>query len=515
MWRSARARLTSLRAADVLLLGGFALLVLAVLPPGSVSADGESMLAMTRSLATHGSLAIPCSSGGIVGRGGHCYSTFYPLQSFLAVPLFAVGDGIGHLAHVSATFVGNAMAQVLPALSAAVAATLTVKFARQFGASPLQAVLAGLTLVFATELAVYERTFFADALLTALIALQVWLLYRSTLSDWPIVLVLALTITAKPQAFIVGPLLALEVGRRSRSWRPVMLAAAGTAIGAVLYGIYDEIRFSSLTDLGGPLRTLQVSAYAPLHVIKQLGLLTISPGRGLLVFSPICILGLVVCVRRRHEPLARAAFIIVIGLLIIYVTAPTGGNSWASRYLTPAIPLLVAAAWSTRGGTRAAAAVLSLVGAVIQFPTFVGFYQRYYIEGDNHHIYPSQRYWSVLHSPLVGVWGSMVREVNDAATTNLHLLVGAKVAGSTVEDQRFFHVISEWWWMLPLAHVPWPVGALVAFGLAAAGLLLLRAWLHPEGARSGGGDRGGRDPDGPRGEERDVVVPTGVAEAAA
>lgn len=463
------------------LIGGFALVLLAFLPPGTASLDGASMLAVTRALVNHASVSVPCSFG-VVGRGGSCYSTFYPLNSILAAPFFAAGEAIGDLAHISATFVGNAMAQVVPALSAAVAAALTVSFSRRLGASPRRALLAGLTLIFATEMAVLERTFYAEALLTALIAIQVWLFARPRSNSVLLPVVVALTILAKPQAFLVAPLLALEVALRTRTWRPAMLTAVGTTVGGLLYGVYDDLRFSSFTNLGGSARTLHSSAFAATKLIKAIGLLTVSPGRGLLVFSPICILGLLVCLRRRGDPLARAALIIPVGLLLVYMGNPGSGFNWASRYLAPALPLFVAAAWAAQGKCQIAAGILSLIGAVIEFPTFVGYYERYYLEASQHHRLPAQLYWSVVHSPLVGVWGSMVREINDAATTNLHALVTTNVAGSGVEAQRFFHVISEWWWLLPVAHIPRPVGVLATLILVGLGGLLLWTW--------GGGQRG-------------------------
>jgi len=470
-----RARLPASWRTQVLLGAGFALIVLAVIPPGNVSSDGASMLAVMRSLATHGSVSVPCAAG-IAGRGGRCFSTYYPLNSFLGVPFFAVGEALGHAANVSTTFVGNAMAQMLPALSAAVTATLTVTLTRRFGATPMQSVLAGLTIVFGTEMAVLERTFFAEALLTALISLQVWCFYGPTLSRFAIPIILALTILAKPQAFLVGPLLALEVARRARSWKPIVLAAVGTASGAVIYGAYDYLRFSSVTDLGGPTRTLHSSALTPIHLVKALGLLTISPGRGFFVFSPICVLGLVVCVQRRREPLARAALIILSALLLVYVGNPGSGFNWASRYLAPALPLFVAAAWSTR--TRILACALSLMGVLIQFPTFVGFYQRYYLENASHGILPVQRYWSVLHGPLLGVWGVVAREATDARTVNLRELVMSNTGGAGVADQRFFHVVSEWWWMLPAAHIPRLLGVAVSIAAAVAGFSALIAWAR-------------------------------------
>jgi hypothetical protein len=70
------------------LFAGFALITFALMPPGNVSGDGASMLRVGTSLATGNGFAVPCDFG-IPGRDGRCFSTYYPLQSVLAVPFIA------------------------------------------------------------------------------------------------------------------------------------------------------------------------------------------------------------------------------------------------------------------------------------------------------------------------------------------------------------------------------------------------------------------------------------------
>src|SRR5207248_8040128 len=70
---------------------GFALMLVALLPPGNVSLDGDSMLQVSRSIVNGHGLKVACGDYTVHGRGGACYSTFYPLQSILAVPMIALG----------------------------------------------------------------------------------------------------------------------------------------------------------------------------------------------------------------------------------------------------------------------------------------------------------------------------------------------------------------------------------------------------------------------------------------
>src|SRR5260370_2624625 len=65
---------------------GTGLIYLAFLPPGVYSVDGNSMLAVAESIVTRRDLTVPIGLG-IPGRDGQIYSTWYPLQSLLSLPV--------------------------------------------------------------------------------------------------------------------------------------------------------------------------------------------------------------------------------------------------------------------------------------------------------------------------------------------------------------------------------------------------------------------------------------------
>src|ERR1044072_8784132 len=97
---------------------GFACITLALMPPGNVSSDGAAMLHVGTSLATGHGFSVPCQFG-IPGRGGDCFSTYYPLQSILGVPFIAIGRALASWVGAPTSYVAGFTAQVLPALAAA------------------------------------------------------------------------------------------------------------------------------------------------------------------------------------------------------------------------------------------------------------------------------------------------------------------------------------------------------------------------------------------------------------
>lgn len=195
---------------------GFALGLLALMPPGNVSLDGDSMLAVATSLATNVSFSVPCDVG-IDGQGGQCFSSFYPLQSILAAPLVAGGRALASIIGTSPEYVGEFAALAIPTLAAAGVATFTAIFARELGASRNRALGAGLTVAFASEVAVYYRSFFADALAALLVCVVVWGFMRD--SGWAVAGIVLLILT-KPQLVPVGVLVGATFARSSSSRTP-------------------------------------------------------------------------------------------------------------------------------------------------------------------------------------------------------------------------------------------------------------------------------------------------------
>jgi hypothetical protein len=458
---------------------GFALVALALMAPGNTSSDGASMLQVGTSLATGRGFAIDCAYG-IHGVGGDCFSTYYPLQSLLAAPFITLGRDMAAVGHAPQAYVGGFLAQAVPTLAAAGVAVFTAWFAMTLGASRRRALLAGATVLLATEIAIYYRTFFAEVLAALLTCVVVWAFMRGDRWRHAAPVGIALLILAKPQLVLVGLALGAVFTLHQRRWQPLLWALVGTATGAVLYAGYDLLRFADATNLGGDARTLHDNAFTPAKLAEAAGTLLVSPGRGLLWYSPIVILGLFGAWRRRNDVLGLAAIAVLLAALAIHLGNPGVGNNWGDRYLAPAIPLLTALAWSLRGrGARLLAPTLAIVGLVIVLPTFVGFYHRYYVERAEQGELAKDLYWSVDRAPLIGVWGSSRRALEVASRTDVRAIARApevnERAGqpARVADQRFFTIVAEWWWMTPAARVPRALGLLVAALMLGGGIGLL------------------------------------------
>lgn len=468
-----------------LVYAGFALVLVAIMAPGNVSLDGSSMLQVTHSLATGHGFTIACQYGSASGRGGACYSTFYPLQSILAVPLFELGRGVASVVNGPQTFIGNLFAMLLPVLAAAGTAAFTADFALRLGAGRRNALLAGATVVLATEIAIYERTFWAESLSTLLICMTVWGFLRT--DRWRLLAPLAITlvILSKPQLVLVGLAVGAVFAYKERRRRPLVEAVVGTAVGTVLYVLYNYLRFVSFTDFGSDQRQLHAKAFVPWKLAKALAELSVSPGRGFLWYSPIVILGLYAVWKRRSETLALVAVAVPVAALIFYLGNPGMGDNWGDRYLCVAVPLLSAFAWSITGHPRALrlAPALALIGLVIALPTFAGFFERYYAQKAESGVPNQHLYWSFAHAPVFGVWGSSVSEVNTARHTDVYAVAHApsppiRKTGVPVADVRFYKVVDQWWWMTPAGKVPRVIGVLAALAMLAGGLLLLRLSLR-------------------------------------
>src|SRR5947209_6470502 len=106
---------------------GFALIFLMLIPPGVIVIDGISTFSTADAIAK-GHLYVPCAVSGydalpgiaankaaVIGRGGHCYSIWFPLISFLGAPLAGIGELLGKLAGVRGENVAELFALIVPA----------------------------------------------------------------------------------------------------------------------------------------------------------------------------------------------------------------------------------------------------------------------------------------------------------------------------------------------------------------------------------------------------------------
>src|SRR5580692_11128087 len=91
------------------------LIYLAFLPPDTYSIDGYSMIAVADSLVTHHNVSVPPGLG-MPGKDGLLYSSWYPLQSVLAIPVVALAIKASSLTHVPVHDTESISVTVLPAL---------------------------------------------------------------------------------------------------------------------------------------------------------------------------------------------------------------------------------------------------------------------------------------------------------------------------------------------------------------------------------------------------------------
>jgi hypothetical protein len=459
-----------------LTFAGFALITLALMAPINASSDGSSMLQVGTSLATGHGFAVPCEFG-ISGRNGQCFSTYYPLQSILAVPLIALGRAVAGITAGPPRYLGGFAAQAVPSLAAAGVASLTAYLALGLGASRRRALLAGITVIFATEVATYYRSFFAETLAALLVCLAVWGFLRA--DRWRVLAPVAVggLVLAKPQLVLIGLALGAVFSLVQRRRRPITEAVIATAIAAIAYAGYNALRFGDVTNFGGDARAYHATTLTPTKLLEAAGLLLISPGRGWLIYSPIVILGLYAAWKRRREPLAIAALTVLVATLIPYLGNPGIGHNWGSRYLVPAIPLFVALAWAAPA-RRWLAPTLAVAGLVIAAPTFFSAYERAYIEQTAHGHLPADTYWSLRRAPLVSIWTSMPHQIESASRTDVKDLakqpdVPVPRTANSVQGHKVLRVIPQWWWMTPAANVPRPVGLLLTLTMLATGAGIL------------------------------------------
>ena len=461
----------------VLLFFGLTLVYVMLLAPGIYSIDGNSMFDVAYSLANGLHTFVPCTAAGL-SSATRCYSEWYPLISFLAAPAVWVGDQVGRALGLNGTYVAKEFALLVPAVAGAGAATLCGALAGKLGASRRGVVGAAVAVAIGTELLTYQRTFFAETLAAFLTVLAVWAAPEPGRRRHLAFVAAALLVLAKPPMFVVGPALGLVLALQSRNWRPLVKLSIGSLLGLALYMLYNWLRVRNALDFGPARFTLH--NYAPVSFIKIVGLLLVSPGRGLVWYSPVAALGAVVLWRRRRNPMAACCLVVAAAILLAYVSWPYGGQDWGDRFLVPALPLLCAPLGLLRGRWTSVAGVLVAACLLSQVPTTLGFFERAFAE--HRSVNESRAAWSVSRSPVVTVWPAMVDELRDATNADVRTIVrnAGGSRGSSVASQRLLHVVALWWWLLPAVGVPWWLGLLFALAVTGFGVvLILRARGDP------------------------------------
>lgn len=457
---------------------GFSLIFFAILAPGIYSVDGNAMLAVSESLVTHRGFTVP-EGLGTPGVGGRIYSHWYPLISVLNVPFAYLALLASRVTHQPFHYLAAIFALPMMGVLTAVTAGLVALLAKRLGATGRGAWLAAVSFCLGTVALAYGRTFYAEPLLACTVIAAVYFIFE--LTPGGILLgsaFAALAMLAKPTGIIVGPILVAYLLCKRVPFFRSLLPIAGTAIGFALFAGFNVVRFGHPLDFG-----IQ-NPFSPAYLVAGSAGLLFSPGYGLLWYCPPAILGVFgfrsALRAHRFEALAIAA--VFAGFLLLHSCLPYwfAWWSWGPRYLVPVVPLLCALAGLLEGSWRRSLAVLAVLGFVINAPTILCFYERYYSELNERGIPTGESLtWSLRYAPSLHEWPAAIRQVRDAQKTDVREIFTQRGSPSTtISQSRALRVVALWWWVLPIIHVPRLVGALLSVMLTACGAwLIVRARL--------------------------------------
>jgi len=452
---------------------GFFLIYLAFLAPGIYSLDGNSILNVAESLVTRHDLTV-APGLGIPGRGDRIYSSWYPLQSFLAVPLVAMAVPISRAVHVPLHFVAAVLAGVLPVIFTAATVPLVALIGLQLGSSLRGASRAAICFALGTIALVYQRTFYAEPLLMLLTAAGLYFAFAQTPPTLLVASICALlAVLAKPTGILVGPTLsAYLLAKQTLSLRWRLAPGLGAVLGLLLYFLYNWARFANPFIFGQPY------AFSFASIPVGVAGLLLSPGHGLIWYCPPVILaipGLRKAIQsRRLEALSIAGMFAAFLGLHSFWTAWSGGWSWGPRFLLPALPGLMAFTALLQEKLKRGLQALALVGFLINAPTLVSYYERYYAEANEQLIPPHALLWSPSHAPFLHEWPAAIRQVQDAEKSDVREIFAERAAPSrTISGSRALRVVALWWWVLPIVHIPRIIGAAISLVMTLTGCWII------------------------------------------
>lgn len=451
---------------------GTLLVYLAFLPPGIYSIDGHSMLSVAHSVVLHHNISVPADLGR-AGRGGQIYSRWYPLQSFLAVPFVAIGALGAHWLHLPSYYLEAICATILVALCTAATIPLVGLIALELGSTPQGAYIAALSYAFGTIALVYVRSFYAEPLLTFLIAASVYLVLRR---DNRSAIPAALAVLAKPPGLLVGPILsAYLLLKRHPFWRS-LAPSIGSGVGLLLYCAYNFYRF------GNPLTFGHHYPFSSDMLLEGVFGLLVSPGYGVVWYCPCVVLAIVGFMKApRLEALMLVAIFAVFLVLPAFFFFWGGGWAWGPRYLLPALPGLVALTSLLEGKWRKALIGLAILGFVINAPTLVSFFERYIAEANEQGVTLQQLNWSPAKAPFLHGWPAAMRQCKDASLHDVRVLFSLRGAPSaTIASSRALQIVAVWWWVLPVAHLPRWLGIAVATVVSSLGVYFIYLAHRPQ-----------------------------------
>jgi hypothetical protein len=329
----------------------------------------------------------PVDGQGVPGKDGHLYARAGLLQPLLEAPFFAAGHvlekAFGELEPTPLSWVFMWFYNPFMAALAAVALFALVYITRRSLA--WAAAIAGL-FVLASIAWPYSsigmETTFMFAVLASF-ALAAWA--RRSPSDASFALTgfaAGGAVATKAYACLILPALlillwpALRERVRLDQIRLALVFAIPFLLWVLAIAIYNAARFDGPTDFGYTSASLTVAM--PLNFM---GLL-ISPGKGLVFYSPLVVLGALGLGRMWREDRYLTVSLLVLFLTITAFSGAStfwGDEVWGPRYIVPVawVLLVPIAWWADSQARRRALAAVAAVAVLVQVVAVSASYTRY------------------------------------------------------------------------------------------------------------------------------------------
>jgi hypothetical protein len=355
--------------------------------------------AVTEGLVLDGQLrdvdnaALPSLTADLPGRNGHAYARTGLLQPLLEAPFYAAGHLVdGHIGWVDGLpfrlvflWFYNPFVAALAALALFALVYLTRRSVGWAAAIATLFVIASIAWPYAK---IGMETTFMFAVIAAFAA-AAWARSNPGALSWGLTgFAAGAAASTKPYAIVVFLPIAILLWPTFRDLdRDRQLRLGAAAVLPVLawlaaIGWYNWYRFGGVAEFGYS-TGYEVSASLPINFLGFF----FSPGKGLLFYSPLVVLGALgfPSLWRRDRSLAVALLAMLLVLTAI-VSGPTywTDETWGPRYIVPAAwTLLVPIAWwadsiSKRrvlAGLAALAVLVQVVGVSTQYARYVGIVQ--------------------------------------------------------------------------------------------------------------------------------------------
>ncbi|HVZ74072.1 MAG TPA: hypothetical protein VHJ20_16950 [Polyangia bacterium] len=342
--------------------------------------DTIPSMATAESIVTAGRIDVPQTAYGTPGTNGRFYSRFGIGTSLVFVPPVILAHVAARVTHLKEPDLAGFFISFINVASGLL---LLYSFSRvllHFGLRPASVLLFTVALGFGTLCWRYAGSDFTDELQAALLFLAFDGVIRGTTRGNVLgSAALAFLILIKVAHVVFAPIFGLYIlavtdGSYWKRARACLIFALPIVAVLVIHLVLNFARYGNIFETG-------YGEHAHMFSLRNLPLsvpaLLISLDKGLLVFCPVLVLGLVgfPAFLRRHRAAARFVLAVtVVGFLLDAMLGFwDGGWCWGPRYLVPIVPflLLPAAFWLNESYSRRRlmiAVALTSLSIVAQVP---------------------------------------------------------------------------------------------------------------------------------------------------